>query len=790
MPMPRLLLALLLVTAGQLALAANPPAPQPTGPRRFLAVQKWYGTYTITLHAQSGRDVQHQIPNDNGPPTHETFKGNVEFNYRTTFTFEFDERQVTEDDPVPSAIDWAGFASADHRSTVETNTRFTQDSGGGLSVTTAWAKATTKGRAERPTGPNKPKVEDDNPDLECGTGHIRIDVKKGTYDFDFGPPRKQATIGSESREETRAGDDVTHSETPYTEAGTLPIGYSVDARAFRFPILIGPVAPKQRTPTTVADAQAMLAANMLEKDRYTLPKDGMVITGSDRVDYLHVRMNAPWEKDIVTIPVTMDISWTFTPYKMKLELAPADEATYKNWLPLPIDQPRSYDNAERLTFKATLKPVPGSPAEKDIIHFRLTNVTKYRGICLNDPPYTPTPAPEKEDVRFAPQDQQPNNIRRISDTECETTDKVSEATVVVEAYDTAAFGKLRADCQGIVGTYAGKEFIAIPRDDNDNKIADTWDKDYSSASATADNEAVPGQTKKGDGMSLLDEYRGYLVLKQPGDTTPKHLRTSGKEKDLFFFVESCEVGPKKPVDPDWFYALTKIRPHQVKAPNVGRGAGQKESRIVNYWTDGPFLFSLKIVELATPGDPNLARLNEADLAQTNGALGYTADLGSPQKADGCFIFPARATAHVAGRMELLDEALKNPNTHWPTPTSRTLKARLDELSPQAYVMAPQAVAAYKANPNALQQAWKTDAMLIVGAHEMAHACGASHHGNNSTEQWMDPKLCMMRYFTIAEDWESMIRMAMVPNYSMVGPFYTNLCRGSQWKCFENLTTYP
>jgi hypothetical protein len=56
----------------------------------------------------------------------------------------------------------------------------------------------------------------------------------------------------------------------------------------------------------------------------------------------------------------------------------------------------------------------------------------------------------------------------------------------------------------------------------------------------------------------------------------------------------------------------------------------------------------------------------------------------------------------------------------------------------------------------------------------------------------DPKACIMRYLTLVEYWESMIRYCMHPDfpYKLDGIVYTGLCRKSPWLCWERLTTHP
>jgi hypothetical protein len=56
--------------------------------------------------------------------------------------------------------------------------------------------------------------------------------------------------------------------------------------------------------------------------------------------------------------------------------------------------------------------------------------------------------------------------------------------------------------------------LAIPRDGNNNHIADAWEESYALASIEqdADDDDYPvGDSHKGDSIALYDEYRGFHI---------------------------------------------------------------------------------------------------------------------------------------------------------------------------------------------------------------------------------------------------------------------------------------
>ncbi len=119
--------------------------------------------------------------------------------------------------------------------------------------------------------------------------------------------------------------------------------------------------------------------------------------------------------------------------------------------------------------------------------------------------------------------------------------------------DYGAFGTLKAeaeDCETIPprennakpSEGKGPNDVKIPRDDNNNDIADSaksWDnvsidkkKDNSPAPANEDEDESPSNTNKGDGLTNYEEYRGFIV-KAGGNKI--HKRTNINKKDIFIY---------------------------------------------------------------------------------------------------------------------------------------------------------------------------------------------------------------------------------------------------------------
>ena len=128
----------------------------------------------------------------------------------------------------------------------------------------------------------------------------------------------------------------------------------------------------------------------------------------------------------------------------------------------------------------------------------------------------------------------------------------SEATATITAMDYGAIGQVRAyakfKCGGWVpadvrinGTV--RAAVSVPLDEDDNLIADAL-PEYRGRSADEDADDQPeGDGTKGDGLTVFEEYRGFLVegLDCHDPLTDVHLRTSPTKKSLFVYANSAIV---------------------------------------------------------------------------------------------------------------------------------------------------------------------------------------------------------------------------------------------------------
>jgi len=126
-----------------------------------------------------------------------------------------------------------------------------------------------------------------------------------------------------------------------------------------------------------------------------------------------------------------------------------------------------------------------------------------------------------------------------------TKQATTHAKLTVKCYDFGAYGTLTATAyipnvgmrSARVKGNPGKFVVEIPIDDNNNFIADQWEREQGikdlALLPTADNEIIPppdgSGIQVGDGISLYEEYRGFLM------EGLEHKRLNPVKKDVFVY---------------------------------------------------------------------------------------------------------------------------------------------------------------------------------------------------------------------------------------------------------------
>ena len=192
----------------------------------------------------------------------------------------------------------------------------------------------------------------------------------------------------------------------------------------------------------------------------------------------------------------------------------------------------------------------------------LEKVSRQPGVCVNAPPKDK--ADTDPDLRLKETD-----ALWIADDDGlkgQSNEDSNEQSVTIDCYDFGAYGRLRVEVVVNDGTTVqahldgapGKDYFDIPKDDNNNHIADGWEKKNAMPDGllpTWDEAENPaGQGTLGDGISLYEKYRGFFLGGNHGRLDPhrKHLfvydptgwaRLSTTEPGGVSFIKAldCEV---------------------------------------------------------------------------------------------------------------------------------------------------------------------------------------------------------------------------------------------------------
>lgn len=235
-------------------------------------------------------------------------------------------------------------------------------------------------------------------------------------------------------------------------------------------------------------------------------------------------------------PAKVVVSWFLSPRPpedVELVLEPENAVEYEAWRPLGSTSEQV--PGAHLGIKATLQVknggVPRIKARN--ITFRLNDVTQEPGVCINYP-FIPIDR-DAPDLKFWLQTNMsmtvPNDLQAI-----QHGPHLTQATVVVSSFDFGAAGEISAtailengrELWAVVKNDPGWMALRIPNSREGSKIAKSWRPGRKSQGEDdSDEDDFPlGDGNKGDGVSLYEEYRGFMQKEAWSDLNPD-------QKDFF-----------------------------------------------------------------------------------------------------------------------------------------------------------------------------------------------------------------------------------------------------------------
>jgi hypothetical protein len=211
----------------------------------------------------------------------------------------------------------------------------------------------------------------------------------------------------------------------------------------------------------------------------------------------------------------------------------ADE--YESWIPKAGDDEEQPGNTVMIHARVHKKDKPDEQSPKKArFRFELVSVSQEKGVCLN----WPQPKDQKGgyDLKFDPAGNP--DLEVAKDGLSATSKELSySATAVVTSYDWGGWGTVMVTAypenSGTLSAHLendkSKHDLSIPKDENNNHIADSWEDANVEgiAQADADDDMLPaGDGHQGDGFPTYEEYRGFRAK-------GSHIQTNPFQKDLF-----------------------------------------------------------------------------------------------------------------------------------------------------------------------------------------------------------------------------------------------------------------
>lgn len=245
----------------------------------------------------------------------------------------------------------------------------------------------------------------------------------------------------------------------------------------------------------------------------------------------------------------------------------------------PEDRP-----GNKLNVKVALQK-KGKPGEKPNqtarFKFELLKTSQEPGICMNWPPKAKTKKAENTfDLKIDEEENKDLTILDKNGQSAESKKGLKESEVTITSYDYGSYGKLKVtaildDGNKVAAHWEkkpGQTELTIPLDENDNHIADKWEEQNLGINqkgiAEEDEDYQPKgdyRCYEGDGFSLYEEYRGFMV-------NGNYKKTSPITKNLFLYVEV----PESIVGIDLFEQASHITVHRIKREEMDA------DRVVNF----------------------------------------------------------------------------------------------------------------------------------------------------------------------------------------------------------------
>lgn len=268
------------------------------------------------------------------------------------------------------------------------------------------------------------------------------------------------------------------------------------------------------------------AATISYSELHKLDKLDRTWTGSPALDIpgihttstLHIRAVGSEEVEVILIP----------------------QEGYDKWMPIAGLSEDKPGNQLRVKVELRKKGTDQKPlwTTADKFTFQLVDTSHQPGTCLNWPPPEQTKSPADFDFKID-KDQNPDlDVKPDGQSATSKKPDLQQMSIWISSYDWGGWSKLKvlvdlSNGQPVTAYLQNKPDttqLKIPKDDNENHIADEWEKQFKDKNPKADDDKLEYQElAQGDGLSLYEEYRGFMVA------GGAHIRTDPNVPDLFVY---------------------------------------------------------------------------------------------------------------------------------------------------------------------------------------------------------------------------------------------------------------
>ncbi len=252
--------------------------------------------------------------------------------------------------------------------------------------------------------------------------------------------------------------------------------------------------------------------------------------------------------------VSYTLAWNCEPSDIDAVIVP--KGNYEGWLPKASTS--GSDPGNTILFEVKLVDKKTGKEPKDYTAYfqcDLMETSKEPGTCMNSPSKD-----AGEDLKILSKDNPDMETVAPEGQSAKSKEKIKKCNLSVSSFDGGAYGKLKitahlSDGRVVLAHLEGKEGeVSLPYDEDGNHIADAWEdaKGVKGKDPGTDDDEQPlGDRDKGDGLTIWEEYRGFLA-------DGSHFRTDPKRKDLFI----CDtVGGRSKRGINRFSALSKLDVH-------------------------------------------------------------------------------------------------------------------------------------------------------------------------------------------------------------------------------------